>query len=155
MATLFEIDAAILECVDMDTGEIMEPERLNELTMERNTKIKNVALYVKNLEHDLAGLEAQKAIFADRAAKCKKEMERLRSWLCEALNGQKFTAPECVVSFRRSERVEVDDVDSLPDELKRVTTKIEPNKTAIAALLKEGLTVDGCKLVENISTTVK
>ena len=43
--TIFEIDEAILECVDLETGEIIDAERLDALQMERDKKIENVALW--------------------------------------------------------------------------------------------------------------
>lgn len=36
MATLYEIDAAILSCVDLETGEVIDYERLQELQLERS-----------------------------------------------------------------------------------------------------------------------
>ena len=41
--TIYEIDQAIMECVDFETGEIIDTEQLDELQMERDTKLENVA----------------------------------------------------------------------------------------------------------------
>lgn len=38
MAKLYEINAAIEECIDMETGEIIAPERLEALKMDRHEK---------------------------------------------------------------------------------------------------------------------
>ena len=40
---LYEIDEAILNCIDTETGEIIDADQLDKLTMERDTKIENVA----------------------------------------------------------------------------------------------------------------
>ena len=155
MANLYEIDQGILECLDLETGEVIDPDRLESLQMERSQKIENVCLWVKNLLSDAEAIKAEKDALADREAKCRKKAEDLKKWLGMALEGQKFDTARCAVSFRRSETVEVADVTLLPVELQRVTTKIEPNKTAIKALLKDGRSVVGCSLVENQNINIK
>ncbi len=45
MATLYEIDAAIMDCVDAETGEIIDEEQLTTLLMERSAKLEGVALW--------------------------------------------------------------------------------------------------------------
>lgn len=44
MASLYEINQRILECVDPETGELIDPENLEALVMEKELKIENVAL---------------------------------------------------------------------------------------------------------------
>lgn len=63
MASLYEINAAILDCVDLETGEIIDIERLQELQMEREQKIENVALWYKNLLSDATQYAAEEAAF--------------------------------------------------------------------------------------------
>ena len=46
--TLYEIDNAILECIDLETGEIIDTDKLDALQLERETKIENVALWIKD-----------------------------------------------------------------------------------------------------------
>lgn len=41
---LFDIDEAILACVDLETGEIIDPDRLAALEMEREKKIDGIAM---------------------------------------------------------------------------------------------------------------
>jgi hypothetical protein len=155
MANLYEIDQGILDCIDFETGEVIDPERLESLQMERNQKIENVACWIKNLLSDAEAIKAEKNALADREAKCRKKAEDLKQWLAFALEGQKFNSARCAVSFRRSETVEVADVALLPGELLRVKTEVEPNRTAIKALLKEGRDVVGCRLIENQNVQIK
>ena len=44
MATLYEINQGIIDCVDMETGEIIDAEKLAELQINRKDKIENIAL---------------------------------------------------------------------------------------------------------------
>lgn len=155
MANLYEIDRGILECLDAETGEIIDPERLDALFMERNLKIENVVLWVKNLLSDAEAIKAEKDALADREAKCLKKAEDLKKWLAKALEGQKFSTARCAVSFRRSETVEVEDLALIPAELLRVKTTAEANKTAIKAAIKKGREVGGCRLVESLNTQIR
>lgn len=69
------------------------------------------------------------------------------------INGSIYT-----ISTRKSARVEFDygfDVATLPAGYKRETVTVEPDKKAIAASLKSGVEVKGCKLVEHMSLSVK
>ena len=155
MANLYEIDLAIQECVDMETGELVDPERLDSLLMERSQKIENVALWVKNLLSDAEAIKAEKDALADREAKCRKKADDLKLWLAKALEGQKFSTARCAVSFRKSTRLEVSDPGSIPAELMVETITTKPDASKIKALLKEGQLVDGCRLVENLNTQIK
>ena len=47
---LYEIDEAILNCIDLETGEIIDTEQLDKLTMEREAKLENVACWIKELK---------------------------------------------------------------------------------------------------------
>lgn len=155
MANLYEIDQGIIECLDMETGEIIDPERLESLQMERDQKIEGVALWVKNLLSDAEAIKAEREALADREVKCRKKADSLKVWLEKALEGQKFSTAKCAVSFRKSETVEVADIALIPAELLRVKTTVEANKAAIKALLKEGRDVVGCCLVENQNIQIK
>ena len=54
---LYEIDEAILNCIDTETGEIIDADQLDKLTMERDTKIENVACWIKDLKGRGRGFE--------------------------------------------------------------------------------------------------
>ena len=47
--TLYEIDAALAALMDPETGEIADIAAFEQLQMDRQTKIENVALWRKNL----------------------------------------------------------------------------------------------------------
>ncbi len=155
MANLYEIDQGILECIDFETGEIIDPDRLENLQMERNQKIENVVCWIKNLESDALAIKAEKDALADREAKCRKKADDLKKWLGKALEGQKFSTAKCAVSFRRSEQVEIIDENDVPLYLMKETVTVKPDKNKIKELLKEGKFVSGCCLVENQNVQIK
>ncbi len=155
MASLYEISQEIMNCVDPDTGEIIDPEKLSGLLMARDAKIEGVALWVKNLESDALAYKAEKEAFAEREKAAKLKAASLRLWLTEALGGEKFQSAKCAVSFRKSVSVAVDDPTTLPAEFVTVKTTTEPNKAAIKDALKGGAVIPGCELVAKLNAQIK
>ena len=113
MATLWQIDEEIMACIDQETGEIIDGERLDALQMERKAKLENVALWVKNLEADAAAFKAEKQAFEAREKAATNKAKGLKEWLGNALQGAKFATEKCAVSFRKSEAVEIADEGAL------------------------------------------
>ena len=155
MANLYEIDQAILECLDLETGEVIDPERLESLHMERSQKIENVVLWIKNLESDAIAFKAEKDAFAKREKAATNKAEQLKKYLTKALDGQKFSTDRCAVSFRRSEQVMILDEKMIPLEMMVPKMTFSPDKAAIKELLKDGKEVCGCCLVENLNPQIK
>lgn len=155
MANLYKIDQAILECVDFETGEIIDQGRLDELMMERSLKIESVALWVKNLESDAVAYKAEKEAFAAREKQANEKAKRLKEWLARVCEGRKFSTSKCAVSFRASEAVEITEGATIPEQYMRTKTTSEPDKTAIKAALKAGEEINGCRLATKLSTNIK
>ena len=155
MASLYEIDQEIMQCLDMETGEIIDPERLSALQMERTSKIENVALWIKNLQADANAYKAEKDAFAEREKKALAKVDSLKKWLATACDGQKFNTWRCSVTFRKSERVEVLDETKIPQELLKATCIVQPDKAAIKEALRAGEIIDGCALVTQYNPTIK
>ena len=151
---LYEIDRGILACVDADTGEVIDPEMLDALMMERTSKVESVALWIKNLESDVLALKAEKDAFADREAKAKKKIESLKKWLVSALEGEAFNTTKCAVAFRKSTKLKVLDECRIPSEFMVTTVTAKPDANAIKALLKHGVAVEGCAIEENMNVQI-
>lgn len=158
--TIYEIDQAIMECVDLETGEIIDTEQLDKLQMERDTKLENVACWIKELKAEAEAIKTEKQILANRQKVAENKAESLKKYLAYALDGKKFSTAKCAVSFRTTESVEVtaEGLENLmrdgKDDLLTYKTP-EPNKTAIKQAIKDGLNVAGVQLVQNISTIIK
>ena len=157
--TIYEIDQAIMKCVDLETGEIIDTEQLDKLQMEREKKLENVACWIKDLKAEAEALKNEKQALAERQRVTENKAESLKKWLAYVLDGQKFSTSKCAVSFRKTEVVEVttDGLNNLMKEHDELLTykAPEPNKTAIKQALKDGLSVEGVQLVQNISTIIK
>ena len=157
--TIYEIDQAIMECVDLETGEIIDTEQLDKLQMERDTKLENVACWIKELKAEAEAIKAEKQILANRQKVAENKAESLKKYLAYALDGKKFSTAKCAVSFRNTESVEItpEGLEALMKEHDELLTykAPEPNKTAIKQALKDGLNVAGVQLVQNVSTIIK
>lgn len=156
--TLFEIDKAIADFefeVDEETGEILNPNALEELEMAREQKIENVGLYIKNLEAEATAVENQEKIFADRKRRIKKKIEGLKGFLGYALQGEKFKTDRVEMSFRKSESVLIKDEYLIPDDYCEFTVTRRPNKTNLKKALKDGKEIMGVELVEKQNISIK
>ena len=157
--TIYEINEQILNCIDPETGEIIDIDKLNELELERDAKIENVACWIKELKAEAEAIKAEKLALAERQKVAENKAESLKKWLAYALNGEKFKTAKCSVSFRKSEVVEITDegLNNLMKEHDELLTykAPEPNKTAIKQALKDGLSVQGVRLGCNTSVIIK
>lgn len=151
---LYEIDQAILNCIDLETGEIIDTEQLDKLTMEREAKLENVACWIKELKAEAEALKAEKMAFAKRQQVAENKMESLKKYLAYALDGQAFKTVRASVTFRKSQAVEIADIWKLDENYLRYKEP-EADKTAIKEALKQGKTVAGATLVENTSVIIK
>lgn len=152
---LYEIDKAILACIDPETGELLDEAALADLQMERTQKIKNVALWLKNLNASAAAYKAERDAFDERMKQAQKKAESLKRYLADALGGEKFVADECAVSFRKSTAINVLDEAAIPVAYMTEKVMRSPDKTAIKAAIKGGEAVPGVALVENLSVQIK
>ena len=157
--TIYEINEQILNCIDPETGEIIDIDKLNELELERDAKIENVACWIKELKAEAEAIKAEKLALAERQKVAENKAESLKKWLAYALQGEKFKTAKCSVSFRKTESVEVTD-EGLSNLMKEhdelLTYKApEPNKKAIKDAIKDGLSVEGVQLIQNTSVIIK
>lgn len=153
---LYELQINIDSLVDQETGEIIDIDALNALELERDTKISNIACWIKDLKAEGEALKAEEQNLNHRRKVCENKMESLKNYLATFLNGEKFKDSRCSISYRRSERVDFADnfnFDTLPDYMKKVT--IEPKKTEIKEFLKGGGEIEGVRIEENTSMTIK
>ena len=160
---LFEIDDAIQRCVklensdnyvDTETGEIIDTAAIEQLEMDRDTKIRNIACWIKNLESDEKALAEQIKTFTARKNAAKNKRESLKSYLAAFLNGKKWQNSEVAISWRKSESVEVEEGAAIPEQYLRYKEP-EINKAQLKADLKAGTVVYGCQLVTKNNIQVK
>ena len=154
MATLYDINQGIMDCIDMETGEIVDLDRLHDLQMERGDKIRNIACYIKNLRSDAAQYDEEAKTFAARKKAAQTKAESLTAYLSSMLNGEKVKDKEYSISWRKSESVNITDDSLLPDTY-LVPQPPKVDKAGIKAALKAGTAVTGAELAEKNNIQIK
>ena len=154
MATLYEIDQAILDCIDEETGEIISPEKLEALQMERDAKIEKVALWYKNLCSDAEAYKAEKLAFAEKQKAAETKAESLKLWLDNALSGNPFKTTKVDIKYRNSKQVIVDDLYKIDDTYMKYAEPT-PDKTAIKKAIESGVKLEGCHIEEKQNINIK
>jgi len=160
--TLYEIDRAIMNLSDPETGEITDFDALDNLSMERERKIENIACFYKNLVSDAAAMKAEEDALEERRKVTENRAKRLKEYLSYTLQGEKFQTAKCAVSFRKTTSVSVLDPScaiewaEMNGHKECVKYKApEISKAEIAKLLKAGVDVPGAELVQSLSVGVK
>ena len=169
MNTLYELDSKIAElldtgfemsCIDAETGEIDETQLaiyLEQLQLDRKTKIDNIAVYVKNLEAEAVAIRAEEKRLKERREAKERKAERLKNYIKTSmlLQGEtKFESARVSMALRNSKAVVVDE-----SKLESVyfTSKIvqSVDKKAIREALEAGILVEGAMLEERKNLQIK
>ena len=142
--------------VDPETGEVDESigAQIEALEMAKEEKQENIALWIKNLKSDAEAIKAEEKTLADRRKSIENKAERLKAYLEDSLQGEKFSTPRVAVSYRTSSKVVVNDINEVPPAFLRLAEP-EVDKTAVKASMKNGIYVPGCELVNTVSMQIK
>ena len=163
MRALYEIDQDILGCVDAETGEILDAEKLDALEMERERKLEGVTLWVKDLSAEASAVKEEADKLTARKRALDNKIAALKSWLLIALDGEKLKTPRCNVYQTHSQRVAVADEAKLIEFLKTLEEPEqflrfkdpELRKDEIKKALKDGYHIPGAELEETESVVIK
>lgn len=150
---LYEIEQAMMECVDPETGEIIDEEMIEALNMAKEEKIENICLWIKNLQAEAVALKTEKDNFAERERVTKNKIESLKKYISHVLDGQKFETTKVKVGFRKSTSLEILESAIIPDNF--LITKTEVDKAGLKKAVKDGLEVEGVYLSENRNISIK
>lgn len=160
---LYEIDQAILDCIDMETGEVVDVDALEALQMAKDKKVENIALWIKDLKAEAAAIADEVKELQHRKKVAENKAESLKQYLSTAIYGQKWHGARYAISWRKSKSVEISDEAQLVawamsvdgnDELLRFKDP-EINKTAVKAAIEEGQEIPYAALVEKNNIQIK
>lgn len=156
---LYDIDKSISDCVDAETGEVIDIEKLESLQMEREQKIDNIACWYKSLVADAEGIKKEKDALAQRQKSKENEAARIKEYLSYLLDGQKIETARNKISWRTSKQVHITDVSQVLSHeayiKPRKYDESEINKTAVKEALQSGINVPGAELVTNLNLQIK
>lgn len=160
MASIYDIDRALIECINEETGEI-DAERFEELQMQRDEKIGGTARWILDLKGDILKLKEEEKRLADKRHVLENRAESLKRYLGYALNGEKWKDEVVTVGYTKSTKVEIENEESFIKWASRghkvyLRQKApEIDKTSIKNALKTGEEVKGAKLIETYSINIK
>ncbi len=153
MATLYDLQNEILECVSED-GELLDVERFEQLNMAIEDKIEGLCLWVKNLDAEAEAIKAEEVALKKRRESKTNKAESIRNYVQGFLSGKKFETSKVSVSYRKSEVVEVSNEAVIPEVfLKPQPAKID--KTLLKKAIKGGESFEGVQLVEKQNMSIK
>lgn len=157
--TLYEIDQRILDLLDPESGEIADYEEFEQLQMDREKKLENIGLWIKDLRAEAAAIKAEIASQQERMKAAERKAERLTGYLEMVLAGNKFSTPKLSVSWRKSQAAafDVDEMTfcELHPNFAVVKTETKPDKKALLTALKAGVSVSGAHIEERYNIQVK
>lgn len=140
--------------IDEGTGEILNADALDLLEIERDAKIENICLWIKNLRADARAYKDEEESFRARKKAAENKVEALKEYIRYILNGNSFKTGRVSVSYRKSNVVECDNIMDVDDDyLKYEMPKLD--KAKIKAAIKQGIKVKGCRLAEKQNIQIK
>lgn len=160
---LYEIKAEYLkaldECIDEETGEVVDLERLEAIGETYNEKIENIICYIKNLRAEAKAIKDEEEKLKARRTAKEKKADSLSGYLDSVLGGERFEGARGCVSYRASVETFVD-VEQFKnnfgwEDFVEIRTEYKPDKTKIKEALKRGETFEGAELVEKQNIQIK
>ena len=154
MNSLYTIEQNILDCIDTETGEILDTARLNRLQMERSNKIRNIACLIKNLQAEARSYEDEEKSFCQRKISANNKATRLKEYLSAALNGEKINATEFSIGWRKSQQVQIATGAEIPS-LYHIPVPDKIDKIGLKTVLRNGKIIPGITLIEKNNIQIK
>ena len=113
---------------------------------------------IKQMDADVDIIDAE----IKRLQAAKKQREKASEYLKERIKHamelfsiEEIKTPLVKINFRKSESVEVDDVNQLPSLYKVVKVTEQADKAAIKAAIKDGVDVAGCRIETHRNLQIK
>ena len=169
--TLYDIDAQIAALagaaeddmlIDAETGELISvSQALDALRMERETKLENVACWVKNLSAEADAIREEENRLIKRRKAAETKAANLKAWLLAAMTREdgttdKLKTGRVMVSVKKNPpSTVVDDEALLPWAYKTVKEIVAQDKAAIKAAILAGEEVPGAHLEYGRSVVIK
>jgi len=158
---LYEITREALELASLLETDELTPELEAALLINQDqlqSKAGNYAKVITNIQSDSDAIDAEiKRLKAMKDTK-DRAVNRLKEALREAMmvSGiDKIEAPLFKLSLRRSEAVEVDVVEALPNDFVTRKVVVTADKVSIKEAIKRGENITGARIIENFNLQIK
>ena len=153
MSNLFDYDKAIETCMDED-GNVIDAELKAYLEEYRDEAIEGIAMGIKEAKAEAEAIKAEENALAQRRKVRENKASGLTKYLSDYLAGRKFSTPKVAISYRKSEAVEIADLNAVPDEfLAPQPPKVD--KVGLKKAVKGGAVIEGVTIVEKQNILIK
>jgi hypothetical protein len=159
MASLYEIDRDIQAFIDGlfemadENGEVdVDMDILEDLKEQRQTKLENIALYIKNLASEASAIKEEENALSDRRKRLERKCERLKGILVRSMtenNEKELSSARYCAKIRDSKATEIYDDTILPPEYIVGKTTYSPDKKKIKEAIEAGNEVAGARIIIN------
>ena len=162
MASIYEIDQAIMACVDPETGEILDMEALEQLQIDRTQKAENVACWRKNLMALISSIKEEETALKKRREVLQRKVASLDNYLSTHFCGEKIETARAVINWRKSTGVEITNEQEAVDYLMHIAHEEvlkyklpDIDRKAVKAILEAGETIPGIVLADRMNLQIK
>ena len=161
--TIYQIEQSYNQLAEelIENGGELTPSLEEALAItEEQLQNKSVAysFVIKQMDADVDIIDAE----IKRLQGLKKQREKASDYLKERIKHamdtfqiEEIKTPLVKINFRKSESVEVDDVNALPAAFKVVKVTEQADKAAIKAAIKDGVEVTGCRIETHRNLQIK
>lgn len=154
--TLYEIDKTIYTLFDEKTGELKDYEAFEQLNLDRETKVENIALYYKDLLGDAKKIKEEKDRLNERQKQCEARAESLKKLLDYALQGNSFKTDKTAITYRNSERcIVLDEETFIIAHPEYVENKPKILLADIKKAIKSGEVISGADVIPSTNIQIK
>jgi len=141
-------------------GEVTPQQELNlQITREQlQDKGTNYAFVIKKLDAECDIIDAEIKRLSELKKVRQNACERLKSNISHAMQifeVDKIESPLIKLSFRKSQSVNVSDVNSLPVEYKTIKVTESADKVKIKQALLNGEVIEGCEIINSQNLQIK
>lgn len=165
--TLYEIKESILSAIDNlqideETGEILNVSDLDDLNEQFEEKAEGIGCYIKNLLADVDKFKKEEEQLSKRRRAIENKALRLKNYLSsmlQAMGRDKISTPKVALSFRKSNKLELDNefIEWAKQNRDDLLKYAEPtaDKERIKQELKDGGVVKGAFFTTNNNLIIK
>lgn len=153
---IYEIDADVRSVASayIDNEEGLDPEDyVGRMMRESKALALDMAKYIKECEHDIAGMKEAEQSIASRRKALEKKVGRLKGYVLTLVEG-KVSDSFVSISTRKSDRVVLSDNFEVDDYMVEKLTR-SPDKAKIKEDLKCGVVIDGASLEQCLNLVIK
>ena len=150
-----DIQSEIDNILELDGAELTDEQKqavdeyLDALALQEADAVDGLCRYIRHLAAEAKAQREEARRLAASAASKENSLNYLKAGLLVSMRRrgiEKVKGNAYKASIRKTPVVQIDDEDALPDEYKRTTVTVAPDKIAIRDALKIGATVPGARM---------